>query len=735
MFPVTHPIWATRGVGISAAKPAGKKRPVEDRRYITLPLAAPWQGGESHRVRLSRVPILLWKEGERIARQALRRLAVVVGLWLAASALPLSSARANPLDDLQPAHSARPRVFRIQVVDEETGWGVPLVELRTANQIRFVTDSNGIAAFDEPGLFNRKVFFTVKSHGYEFEKDGLGYRGKALEITEGGSARLTIKRLNIARRLYRVTGEGIYRDSVLTGDKVPIREPLLNGQVMGQDSVVNAVYRGKVYWFWGDTNRPDYPLGNFHVPGATSELPDHGGLDPGTGIDLTYFVDDRGFARPTAPMPGEGPTWISGLVVLKDKDKGGRERMFAVYAKVRKGLEVYERGLAEFNPQVNRFEKVLQFPETSKYPGEYPDGHPFLHNDDGVDYIYYASPYPLVRVPADPEQLKSVGSWEAYSCLKPGTRFMQQQLDRDVNAVLHYRWKAATQLVRQEQQNQLLTKQLIRSDEALLNLRDVDTGRTVIAHGGSVYWNPYRNRWVLITVESYGTSSMLGEIWFAEADTLLGPWTYARKIVSHDRYSFYNPKQHPMFDKDGGRVIFFEGTYTATFSGNPDLTPRYDYNQIMYQLDLSDRRLALPVAIYEVPRGRDGSYRLVSKTKFAALDLDTTPSPRVAFYAPERGGLAWLPVYEHDGPADGWSLRVDAGGAAAQPPGSQPLFFILPADLRESTAATVPLYEYRSEGTGRRVYSTEGPVPNARGRPRPKILGRVWRNPSRLRTW
>ena len=26
--------------------------------------------------------------------------------------------------------------------------------------------------------------------------------------------------MNIARRLYRVTGEGIYRDSVLTGDKV-----------------------------------------------------------------------------------------------------------------------------------------------------------------------------------------------------------------------------------------------------------------------------------------------------------------------------------------------------------------------------------------------------------------------------------------------------------------------------------------------------------------------------------
>ena len=60
----------------------------------------------------------------------------------------------------QPAATARPRVFRIHVVEEGTGRGVPLVELRTVNQIRYITDSNGIVAFDEPGLFNRKVYFT-----------------------------------------------------------------------------------------------------------------------------------------------------------------------------------------------------------------------------------------------------------------------------------------------------------------------------------------------------------------------------------------------------------------------------------------------------------------------------------------------------------------------------------------------------------------------------------------------
>ena len=51
----------------------------------------------------------------------------------------------------------RPPVCRIQVVDEATGRGVPLVELRTVNQVRYVTDSNGVVAFDEPGLMGRKV--------------------------------------------------------------------------------------------------------------------------------------------------------------------------------------------------------------------------------------------------------------------------------------------------------------------------------------------------------------------------------------------------------------------------------------------------------------------------------------------------------------------------------------------------------------------------------------------------
>ncbi len=41
-------------------------------------------------------------------------------------------------------------------------------------------------------------------------------------------------------------------------------------------------------------------------------------------------------------------------------------------------------------------------------------------------------------------------------------------------------------------------------------------------------------------------------------------------------------------------MIYLEGSYVNTFSGNPHPTPYYEYNQIMYRLDLSDPRLKLP---------------------------------------------------------------------------------------------------------------------------------------------
>ncbi|QDV40751.1 hypothetical protein Enr13x_05870 [Stieleria neptunia] len=470
--------------------------------------------------------------------------------------------------------------FAIKVVDQQTGRGVPMVELKTVNHVRYYTDSAGVVAFDEPGLMNQTVYFHVWSHGYEFPEDGFGYRGTRLDVRPGGMATLKIKRLNIARRLYRITGAGIYRDSVLVGHPTPIKQPVLNGQVFGSDSVVNAVYKGKLHWFWGDTHRPSYPLGNFDVPGAVSQLPRDGGLDPEIGVDLEYFVDRNGFAKPMAKLAGAGPTWINGLVTLD----GGtdRARMFAAYVKIKPPLTVYERGLAEFNDQTHRFEKLESIAiDAPLFPG----GHPITHQDEGIQYVYFGDPFPLVRVPATAEALRDLSRYEAYTCLKQGSRADSIAVERRNGAPV-FSWKSDTIPFTPMLQDRLIREGHLDTADGLFRLVD-ETGKPVTMHRGSVAWNEHRGRWVMIGVQHAGTS-MLGEVWYADSVELTGPWINARKIVSHEQYSFYNPKQHPMFAKHDGRVIFFEGTYTATFSGNDAPTPRYDYNQMMYKLDLAD---------------------------------------------------------------------------------------------------------------------------------------------------
>jgi len=66
-----------------------------------------------------------------------------------------------------------------------------------------------------------------------------------------------------------------------------------------------------------------------------------------------------------------------------------------------------------------------------------------------------------------------------------------------------------------------------------------------------------------------------------------------------EKYNFYNVVHHPFFDKDGGRVIYFEGTYTTAFIDGARPTPLYDYNQVMYKLSLDDPRLRLPASCPE----------------------------------------------------------------------------------------------------------------------------------------
>jgi len=464
------------------------------------------------------------------------------------------------------ASSAAP--FWVRVVDPETGRGVPLVQLSTPRDaIRFWTDSNGVAAIDDASLDGHEVLFTIRSHGYEFAERVFGEPGKVLHVQPGSHAELKIRRVNIAERLYRITGAAIYRDSVLVALPVPIAHPLLEGGVTGQDTNISIPYNGKIYWCYGDTF--GFAAAIFSVSCATSELPSRGGLDPATGVNLTYFVDAKGFTRAMLPLPRPGLVWIEGLFTVRDDS--GRERLVATYTRQPGLAPATERGIAVFDDAAGRFRVRAQFPVRRGHTSS----HPFLVTENGASYWYL---FANRRVRNDWQAIADAKAYESYTCLETGASFDEKnpRLERRADGSLVWGWKPDTDRVDAGEERLLIARGLMKKDEALFALLD--------ANPGSIAWNAWRRKFIML-------AEKIGAVYYAEADRPIGPWRGARLIVSHNDYNFYNVVQHPFFDQEGGRVIYFEGTYTASFSNAKEQTPRYDYNQIMYRLRLDDPRL------------------------------------------------------------------------------------------------------------------------------------------------
>jgi hypothetical protein len=295
--------------------------------------------------------------------------------------------------------------------------------------------------------------------------------------------------------------------------------------------------------------------------------------------------------------------------------------------------------------------------------------------------------------------------------------------DREAQGSVRFAWKKDTLPLTPKLQEQCIAQGQLQPAEAWFHLTDVESGEPVRMHHHSIAWNAYRQRWVMITGESFG-SSPLGEIWYVESDTPIGPWVYARKIVTHDRYSFYNPKQHPMFAQRQGRTLYFEGTYTHTFSGNPDQTPRYDYNQIMYRLDLDDPRLALPVPVYRMTAGDHGErYQTVSRPP-----EDRKPDA-IAFYALDRPRPGAIAVRRKKGAGASPEWLVAEATQAPRETPSELAFFAIPSTADPQPPATVPLYAWTSPDKKHTVYRVEGSAAPAGFVRSASALCRVWRNP------
>jgi hypothetical protein len=450
-----------------------------------------------------------------------------------------AGARAAILAGALTASGAPLAPCRINVVEKGSGWPVPLVELSTTHGVRFVSDNAGVIAFDLPEGMGREVWFNVLGHGYEIPRDGFGYRGVRLTPQPGATLTVQVTRTMVARRLGRVTGAGQWGESQKLGLPAPGGE----SGVFGCDSVQTAEYQGKLFWVWGDTTLPHYPLGIFHASNATTARRPLATFEPPVFLPFEYFREANGRPRSVAKLPGEGPTWLSGLVVLPDAS--GRERLVALYAKVKAPLEVYEFGLCAWNDATAAFEgqrvvwrKSAERPEAPPVP----DGHAFLApGAAGERWVYFGNPLPTLRCPATYEAWLDPTRWEKLT--PPGTLAGA-------------------------------------------------AGKSVQPHSGSIAWQPWRQRWVTVFMEKFGKPSAFGELWYAEADAPEGPWGPAVKVLSHENYTFYNPRIHAGWAEMSSPVLVFEGTFTREFADRPPASPRYDYNQVLYRLDLDSPTLA-----------------------------------------------------------------------------------------------------------------------------------------------
>jgi len=478
---------------------------------------------------------------------------------------------------LAPAAPPNAPWAELRVTDAATGRGVPLVELISVDGVRHVTDSAGRVAFQEPDLMGREVYFSVRGHGYGVKKDGFGFAGAKVTPQAGRVSEIKLTRTVPAERLCRLTGEGRFRDSVLLGYPSPQSAGANPGRIAGQDSVQSAVYRGKAFWFWGDTNRHDYPLGLYRTAGATTPIPAPA-FDPSAGLPYDYFVNPKtGFARAMMPLPErpDGVVWVFCMCVVPDAS--GKERLATHYTR-RKGLaDELEHGIAVYDDDKDAFVPVEQLPLVEKW--RRPSGHPIPWDDGGTRYLLFGSPNPNVRIPATLEAILDPTRYEAFTCeLDDGTPRWRWQKERPpTDSKTEHAWVKAGKL---------------KAGHARFYPADAaKPAERVRLHSGSVRWNEYRKRWVMLAGQVGGTSH-LGEVWYAEADHPTGPFRTAVKVATHERQTLYNVVHHAILDRDGGRVIHFEGTFTHDFSGNPDRVPRYDYNQVLYRLDLGAAVLA-----------------------------------------------------------------------------------------------------------------------------------------------
>jgi len=588
--------------------------------------------------------------------QKIQKLLILTGLFIVCATLPAVCDQVTTSP------------FVLKFVDAATGRPIPLVEVEAFNGLRQVSDNLGHIAIIEPDMAFNNLRLVIRGNGYRYPKlDLLGERAINPQLLPGDYIQVKLERTVAAERLYRITGAGRYRDSILAGRSEQHTDTWLVGRVIGLDSAIPVVWHRRLFCFWGDTLYPD----RLNLSGSGGMIDTFGSPDPEIPLQVQYFMDKDAYAKPMIETGSPGFVWIEAVIPLKYGRHG--EILVARYVKHKTLEEAVETGFAVFQTLKHKFSVIKRIRSGRHHKSAH--AVPVVQNEKTRWAI---QPWEITE--AEMQSFTNPDSYFNYSCLEKADTKAELQVEgrpyrvrRDRLGRPVFAWAQGGVPCHPSQQKALRQAGLLKSDESWLQLTEVGSGKTSPDFSGSISWNNFRNRWVMIS------QGHTGEIWYAEADTFTGPWLYARRVVEHDTYNFYNPVHHRWFDRDGGQTIYFEGTYTSFFTRDGYKTPRADYNQVMYRLNLSHPHLLLPQPVYRVETG-PGRWRLLNGQKITSANLwSKVQQVEFCAFTGELDDIAGLqPVYDHAAAGDRRpDLRTEKPGMRFVDNGSEPVFYAL----------------------------------------------------------
>lgn len=169
--------------------------------------------------------------------------------------------------------------------------------------------------------------------------------------------------------------------------------------------------------------------------------------------------------------------WVESLMLITDPT--GTERLVATWARVGDDLEPVERGVAVFDDAAREFRPIAPMPADRKHRSS----HPVRVIEGGRAWWYL---YPHHRVPDDWHAVQDPAAYESYTCSGPGL-------------APSCTWRPGAPFLEDPtEERRAIAEGRLHPDAAHFALVDVETGRSMTSGTGSIAWNDYRGRWVMI---------------------------------------------------------------------------------------------------------------------------------------------------------------------------------------------------------------------------------------------